>query len=694
MMAVRHKTVGLLVALLCMFVTHAVAQEHVRLTNLPHVYIETFSGRSITSKDNYVLARMWMVSERDSVQFFDSLEIRGRGNATWGLAKKPYKLKFHEKEKLLGKGYANTKKWTLLANHGDKSLIRNAVTSALGQFVGLKFNPAAKFVDLTLNNKYVGTYQFSDHVDVRPHRVNVVEQDLPLTEESNITGGYLLEADGFADFQNGHSGFYTSVKSVPIRIHYPDEDDIQTSQYRYIRNSVYDFEQRLFAADFADPVDGYRPRVDSLSLADWYVTCEVSGNPDAFWSTYFYKQQDDDRLYWGPLWDNDIAYGNDNRIGDTRRQLMRDVGFGSSVLGPWAKRLWQDEWFVRLVNRRLQQVNDAGLTDFLLAKVDSLAQLLQRSQQLNYQRWGISTRTLRECVLYSTYDQYISDLRSYISAHVPYLVETFASYLPEEPTPEPQPDPKVPDFQADTLACYAIRNVATGTAFDLDAGAANVCANAPDADSHSQQWNIRPLACGYMHITNRLTGQALNDPTTGEPTATTATGTALTLAPADSLDTRQQWDIVGQSGGRWNLVNRFSQHAANLSGGNAANGTRIISYTSDERNGTSNNRLWTIAVADRLTDGIDSIVPDGTVDEGPEADFDYALAYDAAGARLHFGADDIARLNFMVRLYDRSGRLLRTFRACESCDLSALPRGLYVVSWDLRGRRHSAKFLK
>ena len=95
-------------------------QQHVRLTNLPHVYINTFTGRGITSKTEMVYARMWYVDEADDVTFYDSLEIRVRGNSTASLAKKPYKLKFHEKVKLLGKGRPNTKKWTLLANHADK----------------------------------------------------------------------------------------------------------------------------------------------------------------------------------------------------------------------------------------------------------------------------------------------------------------------------------------------------------------------------------------------------------------------------------------------------------------------------------------------------------------------------------------------------------------------------------------------
>lgn len=664
----------LVMTLLMCLPLRAAETEHVRLTNLPHVYINTFTGKSITSKTSYVYAKMWMVSEEDSVAFYDSLEIRGRGNSTWNLAKKPYKLKFHQKEKLLGKGYAKTKKWTLLANHGDKTLIRNAVTSATGEWLGLKFNPAAKFVDLTLNGNYVGTYQLTDNIDVRPHRVNITEQDYPLTEESNITGGYLLEADGFHDFTNGVTGFYSARSSVPLRIHYPDEDEIDNRQFTYIRDFINTFETRLFASSYQDDEEGYRPLLDSLSLANWYLATEVSGNIDGFYSLYFYKEMDDDHLYWGPLWDYDIAYANDDRKGDTSRQLMRDVAYGSNMR-MWFVQMWTDPWFTSLVARRWDKAVREGLEDYMLQKVDSLVTLLDASQQLNFQRWGINQRVLRERVLYSTYDQYVDDLRKYISRHIAYLTEVFSDYVPEEP------QPKIPDFETDTLKYYAIGNVGSGTTFDVDMGTDVVCANSYDEQSETQQWRIFPLSNGYMHLTNRATGLALNDPTEGTPTATTLTGTQLNVVVSDSLDERQQWDLVSQGSGRFNLINRFSQHGANLSAGSSANGTRIISYTSDDRNASSKNRMWTITpVAD---------VPDG-IEETEQVD--YALAYDPTSHRLHFGSDDMEKMNFAVRLYDQTGRLLRTFRASDGCSLQGLPRGLYIVSWNINGKVRSVKF--
>ena len=188
-----------------------------------------------------------------------------------------------------------------------------------------------------------------------------------------------------------------------------------------------------------------------------------------------------------------------------------------------------------------------------------------------------------------------------------------------------------------------------------------------------------------MFITNRATGFALNDPTAGEPTATTLTGTQLNTVRADSLDLRQQWDIVRQEQGRYNLINRFSEHAANLSGGNTADGTPILSYTSDERNSTSNNRLWVIEEA-----------PDqgGNVIEGLNEMADYALAYDPQSGRLHFGADNLSAFNFPVRVYDQSGRLVANFRAKEGTSLINLPRGLYIVSWYAQGRQKSVKLVR
>ena len=660
---------------------------HQRLTNLPHLYINTFDGRDVTSKETQVYARLWLIDEQDQEQYYDSVLIRGRGNSTWNMEKKPYRIKFPQKERFLGKDRANAKKWTLLANHGDKTLFRNALASYVGNLCGQTFTPGARFVDLTLNGHYRGTYQLSDQLDVRKRRVDIAEQDYPLNNESDISGGYLVEADGFADHVNGKTGWRTQLKGVPMTIHYPDEEEISPTQYNYIRSFVNTFESRLLSLSF-ESASSYRHYVDTLSLVSWYLASEVTANPDYVWSLYFYKDRGDQRLHFGPLWDFDIAFDNDNRLEndhhDPLRQLMATIGFTNNGMEDWIRRLWQDPWFQRLVFDHYTALVGQGLQAKLTACVDSLATLLQQSQQLNYERWNIRQRTLREVVLYSTYDEYVANLHRFIAVRIPALLSAFASRHPDHPNPDDYITIE-PDFLSKANYYYIFANAGTQTVVDVDADGL-IVANARREGSESQQWLVTTLHNGYHHIVNRLSGLALTDLTEGEATATTNLGTQLAVTTADSGDVAQQWHIVAQADGRYNLNNRRTNHTANLTGGNAANGTTILSYTNDQRNSESMNRLWTITVADSMT--IETTV------STPLADMAYALAYDPFAQCLHFGSDRLADLRFTVLVYDAAGRPVLRFNASEEADVSHLPRGLYVVAWQWQGRRHSAKFMR
>ncbi len=585
-----NRKVFLLLILMSLIPVWLTAQTYSRKTNLPHLYINTFNKASITSKDVYIYCTLIYVDENDVITQYDSVSIRGRGNSTWNLSKKPYKIKFKEKERFLGNQYANAKKWTLLANAGDKTLIRNALTSEMAKWMGMNFAPAAKFVDLTLNGTYQGNYQISDQIEVKKNRVNIVEQDYPLVSSSNITGGYLLEVDGFKD-----GNWFTSSKSVSIRIHYPDEDEIATSQSNYIKAYINSFERALFSANFKDPQNGYRAFVDSISMANLYLITEITGNIDGFWSMYFYKNQNDSLLYFGPVWDYDIAYNNDYRIQPTQTKIMVDDGYGDART--WFKQMWNDqEWFTKLINKRYNELLDNGLEQFLYHKIDSLTQLIDESQKTNYSKWSIRTRMYHEIVTHPTYDEYITDLKNFIHEHISYLQTAFANRMPEEPTPPFQPK----------AFYYNVLNAKTNKALDIyaDNGTLFSETNPPQEGSLACTWSlsenrntqylkIEP-AGDYFIITNQY-GLALNDPTLGESTATTNTGTQLNFVSYNPDDKRQQWIITPQgTQGYYNLTNVYTQHTANLNGGNAADGTSVISYTTNERNATSTNRLWYI----------------------------------------------------------------------------------------------------
>ena len=659
--------------LVFMMTMQIVCAQYTQMTDLPTIYIDTYDGWGIYSKETYKYCQLHYVDETGQVTAYDSVSIRGRGNSTWNMAKKPYKIKFNNKEKFLGKGYAKAKKWTLLANAGDKTMMRNAITSAMGAFTSLKFNPAAKFADMVLNGQYMGTYQISDQVDVRAHRVNITEQPYPINDSTNITGGYLLEVDGFKD----GNCCYTSTFSTPVRIHYPEDDEIVSKQNTYIRSHVNKFEKALISADFTNSETGYRAYVDTTSLIDWYICTEVSANIDGFYSTYFYKEQDNPRLYWGPLWDYDIAYNNDQRVTSEKglsssvNSLMIDIAYNGSRA--WVLRMWKDPWFQQAVYQRYQELLNKGLVDYMQAKVDSLNALLQQSQELNYELWGINRKMYHEMVLYSSYDRYVSDLKTFITEHCDYLLQAFANKQPVKPVEPFNPG----EFY------YHILNANTLKAIDLDGD--HVVQKGNDTSVKSQDWIIKKVG-NHFQIVNRLIEKALNDPTEGDVGPTTNVGTQLTIAECDEYDERQLWDIIPQGdAGYYNLLNIYTQHIANLNGGNFNDYTPILSYTNDERNSTSNNRLWYI----RINGDIETNIHDTESVMEPE---EYVLAYNPQAKVLHFGSATPEALTFIVHVYNSNGQLIGSFRANESFSMATYPKGIYIASWTVSGKSRSAKF--
>lgn len=626
-----------LMACLCM-------AQHDQLTNIPTIYIDTYNGKSVTSKTNHIYATMTYVDGDNMVQY-DSLQIRGRGNSTWNLAKKPYRIKFNESTKFLGKGYAKNKSWTLLANHADKSLLRNAVTFAMGDFLGQPFSPAAHFVDLVLNGTYLGNYQVSDQVNVDNKRVEIYEQEEVAADTSNITGGYLVEIDGFGT--NELVNFRTK-KNLIVSVKSPDEDVINTAQRNYIKQYLNDFETSLFGANFTDDANGYRAIVDSATLVSWYIATELSANVDGFWSTYLYKDRDDPRLYFGPLWDYDIAYNNCNRVGDVTFSTMVDAGFGSDLTKVWVKRMIQDPWFNAAVNKAWKQKVSEGLEEYLYHYIDSMAAHLEQSQEKNYNRYSISSRVYNEIYLYSTYGDYIDQLKNFIGDHMQFLTTAFAQRA-NEAGDDDNPVVELKPFELQEGYYYRIYNKGTNKVLDIadasTAAGAGVVIWSPEYGRDTQLWQIMKVGEAYQ-LVNKASGMAFND-----PSPSSAVGTPINVAMPDVGDSRQLWYFVTvNENDNYNIINAYTDHAINNSGGGATDGNNILSYTNDDRNAVSTNRQWYITPEELIPDYISEEVKEALAATIAEAeDFLNSLTEEQVGDGIFcYPTEEVDLLRQMV----------------------------------------------
>ena len=393
------------------------AQSYIQKTDVPTVYIETENRQAITSKEAYIKCSFIYV-DGDQTKRYDSTQIRGRGNSSWWNSnKKSYRVKFEKKQRLLGDDFANARSWTLLANHGDKTMIRNALTYDLGRFMGIKFCPAAKFIDLYMNGSYSGTYQISDQVQVHKKRVEV--------DENN---GWLLEV---VNENSKEEPLITSTRyGIMYNIKNPEHEGLTVNKRIAIGQWIQHFEEALASNDFCDPIKGYRAYIDEEDLINWYVGAELTGNIDALYSIYMYKDGDDDKMHFGPLWDLDLGYDN-----SSERSLLRNM---EAYLGLWNRpfekiiqRMWEDPWFAKACNDRLQQLVDAGLQTYLIGHIDSLRTAIWQTQAENFKKWRINEQVYSwaKNAYYSNYDSYINDLKSFVNIHIPYLQQAFAQRL-------------------------------------------------------------------------------------------------------------------------------------------------------------------------------------------------------------------------------------------------------------------------
>ena len=381
------------------------------------LYLNT-NGTAITSKDVYVTGTLKLVGNFKDVLFDGKTEVKGRGNSTWDMPKKPYRIKLDKKASLLG--MPENKNWVLLANYADKSLIRNEVAFSLSRSIGRPFTVASRFVELYLNGSYLGSYQLTQQVKEGPGLVDIEEQQEGTTSLPDLSGGYLIEQDLFA---NGEPVYFYTAKRMPFVIKYPDEDKINQQQKDYIKNHFQKLEDALYAANFTDPINGYRKYFDVNSYVDYYIVNEVIGNPDAFRSTYLFKKRNDDKIYTGPIWDFDKAANNDNRLGDQVNGLMSNSAFEPKI---WFKRLMMDQSFRQRIRSRWNELKPK--IQALPAVLAPLEKKLAVSQVRNFTKWDIlKKQSYLELVVSGSYDGEVLYLRNFLNNHIAWLDTKFNS---------------------------------------------------------------------------------------------------------------------------------------------------------------------------------------------------------------------------------------------------------------------------
>ena len=337
-----------------------VSTDSAYFSNLPVIYINTDDKKGITSKTEYKSGDMIIQNNTDSSQIYSgSIKIRGRGNSSWFLPKKPYRIKLDKKTDLFGMG--SNKNWVLIANYLDESLIRNTTAFQISEELGLTTMQSV-WTDVVLNGEYVGNYQLCEQIRLDEDRVNIFDWEAEAKEiasavckkekkagiildkdaledqlttdlswvttgvfsfndviyninayydvEDDISGGYLFELSNEYD---EISKFQTDSE-LKVMIKSPEYLNTNTDMMDYVQKYWQDFEKAYMSEDgYVDTDEGnkhYTEFADIDTMVSYWLVMEIMGNKDAIYKSRYAYKDTNDLIKFGPVWDFDWGAGS------------------------------------------------------------------------------------------------------------------------------------------------------------------------------------------------------------------------------------------------------------------------------------------------------------------------------------------------------------------------------------------------
>ena len=366
----------------------------------------------------------------------DKLKMKVRGNSTAKVSngKKPYRLKFAKDEKDaegnliashkhdLGLGYKK-RNWTLLANAFDHSMIRNAISYHICKEVGLPFAAGYRFIDLVINDEYRGTYQVSDHLEVDKKRINIDEDT-----------GWYVEFQGrgdMLDYPNIQStGYLMNVKN-------PDTDGLTEEATTSLLNVIKDwFDNKWkpsldgYNVDASDVDEGWRAYNDEQTLMDFLIATDITGDYDGLMTVKAYRDLDT-KLFWGPVWDKDLAIGNYDNSNDEK--LVMDIGNASSIRF-YVQNIMKDPLFTKKIAEKMKTLYDGGLYTRLSNNIDDIVNGIKNTWALNYEKWGDASLGMETQYNLGKLDTYVANIKEWLKKRIKFVNDKYTSIANEYAT--------------------------------------------------------------------------------------------------------------------------------------------------------------------------------------------------------------------------------------------------------------------
>ena len=276
--------------------TDATGDDH-EMLNVPQIRVTTedLNGVTLQKDDGYVNASV-TITDTDGSVLSDSVQFKVRGNTTamTTIQKKAYTFKFEKKKNVLGLG--SGKKWALIANAFDPTMLRNVVANTIAHELSLDYTSNQRFVELWVDDSYRGCYGLFEPVEEGKDRVDI---DI---KSNNGMNDFMIEYEAS---RVEDDVTYFTVEGLRFIASEPDKPNKE--QLAYITGTLEDIIQALKTGTREE----IEEKIDVNSFAKYYLLNEYVKTFDFDMSSVFYYYQDG-KLYAGPAWDYDLSAGNSN----------------------------------------------------------------------------------------------------------------------------------------------------------------------------------------------------------------------------------------------------------------------------------------------------------------------------------------------------------------------------------------------
>ncbi len=347
-----------------------------RIAAVPRIDIDIDNGLFVTSKDYYLNANFRISGNGVYENFTDSVQIKGRGNSSWGASKKPYRLKFAEKVKPFG--LTKGKSWVLLANAQKGSLMANAIAMKIGQMAGAKYPNHIIPVELYMNGVYMGSYMFTEKVGMANNSVDIDEEE-----------GYLVELDTYSS--SDEPIYRTGVYSLPVKVAEPDLVEMEDVEFAKTRRAAI-LEDSRAMQDAVSAGEGLEEVLDVDATARFFLANDLVLNQEINHpkSTFYHKNEADPegKIAFGPLWDFDWGFGYESSA------TYCYTGATSSVIrtSMSAYTFWEDLTKAEVFKKHYYHVWKEFVENNSIAElhdyIDSYYNFAKTSFQNNAYEWG------------------------------------------------------------------------------------------------------------------------------------------------------------------------------------------------------------------------------------------------------------------------------------------------------------------